>query len=96
LYLPGGNSTSLDAIELAEIFQEVFTANTKIESRAMKSRDNLYVLKYTDMPAIILEMGYLSNDYDRSYLVDTDYHDDLAKGVYASIMEVFKQYPMSR
>ncbi len=96
LYLPGPDTAGLNAFELAEIFQEVFTDNTELKDYKLKERDNLFVLKYTEMPAVILEMGYMSNAYDRSYLVDEDYHDDLAKAVYLSIEEVFNEYPTGR
>jgi len=96
LFLPGPDTTGLNAFEVAEIFQKVFTDHTALDDYKMKERDNLYVLKYTDMPAIILEMGYLSNEYDRSYLTNPDYYDDLAKGIQASINKVFLQYPTGR
>jgi len=96
LYLPGPDTEGLNAFEMAEIFQKVFTDMTELENYKMKERDNLYVLNQTDMPAIILEMGYLTNEHDRSYLVDEDYYDDLAAGIYASIVKVFETYPTGR
>lgn len=96
LYFPGSTSTGLTSAKLARIIQTQFTANTQLEDYALKERTNLYVLKYTTMPAIILEMGYITNDYDRSFLSDKNYYDELAKGVYLGIVEVFKQYPTNR
>lgn len=96
LYLPGSTATGLSSGKLARIIQTAFTANTQLEDYKLKERDNLYVLKYTKMPSIILEMGYLTNAYDKSFLGDKTYHDELAKGVYLGIVEVFKQYPTGR
>lgn len=96
LFLPGTDTLGLNSFELAEIFQTTFTDNTAIDSYKMKERDNLYVLKYTDMPAIILEMGYLTNSYDREYLNDYNYHDDLATAILMSIDETFIQHSTGR
>lgn len=96
LYFPGSTASGLTSAKLAKIIQTQFTANTELEDYALKERTNLYVLKYTTMPAIILEMGYITNDYDRSFLSDKNYYDDLAKGVYLGIVEVIKQYPTNR
>lgn len=93
LYFPGATSTGLTSLKLARIIQTAFTSNTQLEDYALKERTNLYVLKYTNMPSIILEMGYITNDYDRSFLSDKNYYDDMAKGIYLGIVEVVKQYP---
>ncbi len=96
LYLPGPNTSGLNSFEMAAIFQEVFSANVKIDNYLAKQRDNLHVLNATDMPAIILEMGYLTNEYDRQYLTDPNYYDDLAAAIKLSIDETFKQHPTGR
>ncbi len=96
LYLPGPNTPGLNSFEMAAIFQEVFSANVEIADYLSKQRDNLHVLNATDMPAIILEMGYLTNDHDRQYLTDPNYYDDLAAAIKLSIDETFKQHPTGR
>jgi N-acetylmuramoyl-L-alanine amidase len=96
LFFPGPDTFEMNSFEVADIFQKVFTDNTAMYNYKVKSRDNLYVLKHTYMPAIILEMGFLTNEHDRSFLTDQEYHDDLANGVSASIYEMFKQFPTGR
>ncbi len=96
LYYPGPDTPGMDHFELAEIFQATFPAYTEFKDYTAKQRDNLYVLKHTDMPSIILEMGYLSNDHDRSYLIDPTYQDDIAKGIYESILKTFQEFPTNR
>lgn len=39
------------------------------------------VLKSPDVPSILVEMGYLSNDKEERQLADDDYRDDLAKTI---------------
>lgn len=96
LYLPGPNTPGLNAFEMAAIFQKVFSDNVAIEDYLSKQRDNLHVLNATDMPAIILEMGYLTNAHDRQYLTDEDYYDDLARAIKMAIDETFRQHPTGR
>lgn len=96
LYLPGPNTSGLNSFELAQIIQDVFTENTKLENYKIKDRTGLYVLNKTTMPAVILEMGYLSNENDRKYLGDVNYYDDMGRAVYLAILEVFELYPTGR
>ncbi len=96
LYLPGGDTPGLNAFELAEVVQRTFTANTLFPDYKIKQRDNLYVLNGTDMPAVILEMGYMSNPEDLKILTDQSYYDEIAKGIELSILETFRLYPTGR
>jgi N-acetylmuramoyl-L-alanine amidase len=96
LYLPGKDTPGLNAFELADVVQRVFTANTLFPNYKIKQRDNLYVLNGTNMPAVILEMGYMSNPEDLKILTDKSYHDEIAKGIELSILETFRLYPTGR
>ncbi len=96
LYLPGKDTPGLNSFELAEIVQEVFAANTKFPDYKIKERENLYVLNGTNMPAVILEMGYLSNAEDLKLLSDTSYYDEIGKGIELAILETFQRYPTGR
>ncbi len=49
LYLPGKDTPGLNAFELADVVQRVFTANTLFPNYKIKQRDNLYVLNGTNM-----------------------------------------------
>ena len=94
--MPGKDTPGLNAFELADVVQRVFTANTLFPNYKIKQRDNLYVLNKTNMPAVILEMGYMSNPEDLKILTDKSYHDEIAKGIELSILETFRLYPTGR
>ena len=96
LYLPGKDTPGLNAFELADVVQRVFTANTLFPNYKIKQRDNLYVLNGTNMPAVILEMGYMSNPEDLKILTDKSYYDEIARGIELSILETFRIYPTGR
>ena len=52
--------------------------------------DNVfYVIRYTDMPAILIELGFLTNKNEAALLADPDYQTRLAAGVAAGIQAYF-------
>jgi hypothetical protein len=60
---------------------------TGLKSRGMKQSADLYVLKNATMPAVLLEMGFISNQNDAAFLQQ---HPDLfAKGIYDGIVDYF-------
>ena len=60
---------------------------TGLKSRGMKQSSDLYVLKHASMPAVLLEMGFISNQNDAAFLQQ---HADLfARGIYDGIVDHF-------
>lgn len=57
--------------------------NTGLANRGVFERPSLYVLRATDMPAVLVEMGYISNAHD-AYLMSND-PDSFAMGIYNGI-----------
>ncbi|MDP4091831.1 MAG: N-acetylmuramoyl-L-alanine amidase [Bacillota bacterium] len=72
-YLNGMNSKRFADIVCSQIVDSL-----KTEDNGIKSRPELAVLHRTDMPAIIAEIGYISNSADRSNLSDPDFRENAA------------------
>lgn len=53
---------------------------TKSKSRGVK-HGNLHVIRETNMPAILIEAGFLTNAKEREKIMDPQYMDTLAKAV---------------
>lgn len=70
---------------LAESMIEVLKGNDDIKVRSAK-HGNYYVLKYTDMPSILIEMGFLSNKAEREKLNSADYQELLAGEIAEGIL----------
>ena len=61
------NST---AYTIAEILLETLTQATGLRNRGVLIRPGLYVLRKTTMPAVLLELGFISNPSDAALLRD--------------------------
>lgn len=83
VYGPG----STVAVELGENILEELTLTTGLRNRGVVYRPGLYVLKETEMPAVLVEMGFISNSYDAELLA---YSPELfARGIYRGILAYY-------
>lgn len=62
----------------AVLDQTVF--RTQAESRGVR-KGNLFVIRETQMPSILIEAGFLTNAKERSNIRHRDYQDKIAKGI---------------
>jgi N-acetylmuramoyl-L-alanine amidase len=69
---------------LAEVLQNAVVAATGARDRGVRSQD-LY-LHRAQMPAALIEIGFLSNDVERARLLDPEYQETIAKAIYEGII----------
>lgn len=50
---------------------------------------NFYVNKYTNMPSVLLELGFMDNPKDILQIITDDYADKCAEGIVSAILEFF-------
>jgi len=74
---------SADSEELAERILEEFRKEA-VENRGIKSA-NYRVLRKTDMPAVLVELGYMSNSEECGKLGEEDYQNFMAEKIAAGI-----------
>ncbi len=75
------------AEELAEDILEELTLTTGLRNRGIVYRPGLYVLKETRMPAVLVEMGFITNPEDADLLVNSPYL--FAVGIYRGILDYY-------
>lgn len=75
------------AFDLAEDILEGITENTGIESRGVFVRPTLYVLRKTQMPATLIELGFITNSSEAALMNQRP--DLFANGIYEGILDFF-------
>lgn len=80
VYGPG----STVARNLGENILEQLTLTTGLRNRGIVYRPGLYVLKETEMPAVLVEMGFITNPDDAELLANSPYL--FATGIYRGIL----------
>ncbi len=73
--------------ELAEDIVEEITELTGLRDRGVIARPGLYVLKETSMPAVLVELGFISNPSDAALMRDNP--GLFAEGIYRGMNEFY-------
>lgn len=60
-------------------------------NRGIKETGNLVVLKYNDMPAVLVECGFITSETERAMLFDSVYQEKLAEGIFKGIQKFLPQ-----
>lgn len=63
----------------------------KENNRVAMKIDNIYIVKHVEIPISIVECGFLSNPEEEKLLLQDDYQNKLAWGIYNGIMDYFYQ-----
>lgn len=79
-------SRGADSTRAAHAIYDRLLPASGIRGRGIKSKD-LAVLRETDMPAVLVELGFISNDNDRAKLVSEEWRERVAEAIAAGIME---------
>lgn len=76
---------------LAETLLTEMVASTNLRKRAVKLEPRLDILEFSSMPAVLVEMGFISNSTDAALLSE---HPELfATGIYNGILAYFGLLP---
>lgn len=66
---------------LAEQLQERLASITGFSNRGVERRTNLAVLRFSPGPVVLIELGFISNDGDRSFLIQGANRDAICQGI---------------
>lgn len=61
----------------------------KENNREAKSIENIYIINHVEIPISIVECGFLSNPEEEKNLLDDNYQNRLAWGIYNGIIDYF-------
>lgn len=86
------NSKSEEGEALAKSIQRSVKEVADLDNRReAKSNTNYYVLKATDLPAVIVECGFLTNPEEEKKLNSESYQNQMALGIYLGILRYYEQ-----
>ena len=60
------------------------------KKRGVIRREGLYIMHHSEVPASIIEIGYMSNKSDLKYILKKSGREKVAKGIYKGIMEALE------
>ena len=80
-------SADSPALALAESILAYLSAETGLSDRGVFVRPSLYVLRRTNMPATLLELGFITNPTDAFLMRDEP--ELFAQGIYNGIVAYF-------
>ncbi len=79
------SESKTDSKRLAQLMQQQLTDNTDARDRDILANENLYVIRETNMPACLVETGFLSNKEECALLVSEQYQKQLAASIVSGI-----------
>ena len=84
-----GNEKSMDLAK--KIQSNLNDAIQKDNKRVAMKLDTVYIMKHVEIPISIVECGFLSNPEEEQQLLDDEYQDKLAWGIYNGITDYFNE-----
>lgn len=84
-------SNSKKGKELALDLQECLKKIDVDNRREAKENDTYYLLKYTEVPTVIVECGFLSNWEEADKLTKEEYQQKIAQGICEGILQYIRQ-----
>lgn len=88
-------SNGLNSAKLASIFQKGIVNSFGFTDRKVKTA-NYAVIKKNTVPAILIELGFISNSSDLKKMNSSTNQKKYAEKIYQLTEEVFEQYPTGR
>jgi N-acetylmuramoyl-L-alanine amidase len=81
---------SLEGQKLATAIQNSLNESIQKENKRVPMKiENVYIIKHVEIPTTIVECGFLSNPEEEQLLLNNEYQDKLAWGIYTGIMDYF-------
>ncbi len=92
---PNTSDRGLTSKAMAEILQKTLLEQLNTLDRKIKT-SNLIVLRNNKMPAVLCEIGFLSNPTEAARLGKPEFRQQVAQAIYDGTMEILEQYPSVR
>ncbi len=97
-YSVSNNKESFSGItskSMANLFKNQLIGDLKTKNRGVKTAA-YYVCRHNTVPAILIELGFLSGNKDFSKLKKASFQKKATKSIYTGIVSMFTTYPTGR
>lgn len=71
----------MDSHKLAESVLSEYTKATGLPNQGVRTDDSMTGINWSKIPVIILEMGYMTNEYDDKSMQDPEFQDKMVDGI---------------
>lgn len=88
LYSPDESNESK---RLAQICLENVNASTGSKNLGLVEADDIYIVRTSEVPVVLIEVGYMTNTKELNDLCDPVYQEKVAQGIYNAIMQAFEE-----
>lgn len=90
LFYPTSNNQKMNGRRFAEIVQRNMVEELKTRDWGIIARPNLVVTRRTKMPAVIAELGFMTNKAELDRLVTYEFQKQAAEALYKSVLEALQ------
>ncbi|HET7657646.1 MAG TPA: N-acetylmuramoyl-L-alanine amidase CwlD [Bacillales bacterium] len=86
----------LESEHLAKFIQDSIRFHLENTKRYAKAISNIYLLKSVDVPAALVEVGFLSNPNEKNLLKTESYQKKVAAAIYQGILRYYTGEPVPK
>jgi N-acetylmuramoyl-L-alanine amidase len=86
----------INSRQFAQIMQTNLIRATSANDRGLRNAPDFVVLRDTQMPSVLLEIGFLTNINEATQLANINYQWQIAQAIYQGILDSFAAHPPVR
>lgn len=81
----------LNSRRFAEICMDHITERAGSKNIGFADGDDLYVIRHNHVPAVLIEVGYMTNTTELNNLTNPEYQRKVAEGIYNAVMQAYEE-----
>lgn len=85
------DSSDTSSKEFAQICLKNMTESMESTSLGLVNGENIYIVRYSQVPVALIEVGYMTNNKEWEDLQTPEYQRKAAEGVYNAVMQAFEE-----
>ena len=83
------DTKELGSKAFAQICLDHVTEALKSRDKGLVEGDEIYIIRTSEVPVALIEVGFMTNQEELNLLNSTDYQKKAAEGVYDAVLDAF-------